>query len=225
MLAENLKVIRKEIAAALDRAGRTGEKVRLVAVTKTVGSDQVREAVALGLRDFGENRLQEARPKLQLFPNLRWHFIGHLQTNKAKDVLASFDLIHSLDRYSLARTLQRRAERLDTEARCLLQLNISGEKSKSGLAAGELPDFLDALRDFNRIKVEGLMTMAPWSVDPEEARPVFRRLRELQQAHARPGMELKELSMGMTNDYTVAVEEGATMVRLGTALFGARPEQ
>lgn len=225
MLAENLKVVQKEIVAALSRAGRSGEKVRLVTVTKTVGPEQIREAVALGLRDFGENRLQEAKPKLQLFPELRWHFIGHLQTNKVKDVLAGFNLIHSLDRFSLARELQRRAERLDMEARCLLQLNISGEKSKFGLAANELPDFLDALRDFTRIKVEGLMTMAPWSDDPEEARPVFRRLRELQQTHARPGMKLRELSMGMTNDYTVAVEEGATMVRIGTALFGARPEQ
>lgn len=223
MLEGNLKTVRREIAAALERAGRAGEEVRLVAVTKTVGPDEIGAAAALGLRDFGENRLQEAVPKLRLFPRLRWHFIGHLQSNKAGDVLTGFSLIHSLDRFSLVRELQRRAERLDREARCLVQLNISGEKSKQGLTEGELPDFLDALNDFPRVRVEGLMTMAPWSEDPEEARPVFRRLRELQQLHRCPGMELTELSMGMTGDYIVAVEEGATMVRIGSALFGARP--
>ncbi len=224
MLQKNLLHIQKEIAGAARRAGRSPSEIRLVAVTKTVGPDQIREAVALGLRDFGENRLQEAKQKLRLFPELRWHFIGHLQTNKAKDVLNAFSLIHSLDRFSLARELQHRAERLGTEARCLVQLNISGEKSKFGLSEAELPDFLEAMREFPRIRIEGLMTMAPYHADPAETRPVFRRLRELQKAWARPGMELKELSMGMTNDYTVAVEEGATLVRIGTALFGKRTE-
>ncbi|HOA35133.1 MAG TPA: YggS family pyridoxal phosphate-dependent enzyme [Bacillota bacterium] len=222
MLKKNLRHIQMEIAAAARRAGRSPSGIRLVAVTKTVGPDEIREAAALGLRDFGENRLQEAKPKLQLFPELRWHFIGHLQTNKVKEVLNAFSLIHSLDRFSLARELQRRAERLDTEARCLVQLNISGEKSKFGLSEVELPDFLEAMHGFSRIKIEGLMTMAPYCDDPAETRPIFRRLRELQEACARPGMELKELSMGMTNDYTVAVEEGATLVRIGTALFGKR---
>lgn len=215
-----MQQIQKEIAGAALRAGRSPAEVRLVAVSKTVGPVQIREAAALGLRDFGENRLQEAKPKLQLFPELRWHFIGHLQTNKVKEVLAAFYLIHSLDRFSLAETLQRRAERQDTEARCLVQLNISGEKSKFGLPEAELTDFLEAMREFPRVRIEGLMTMAPYYADPAEARPLFRRLRELQKVHARPGMELKELSMGMTNDYTVAVEEGATLVRIGTALFG-----
>ncbi len=222
MLEKNLRHIQEEIAAAARRAGRFPAEVRLVAVTKTVGPDKIRQAAALGLRDFRENRLQEARPKLQLFPELRWHFIGHLQTNKVKEVLNSFTLIHSLDRYSLAQELQRRAEQLDREARCLVQVNISGEKSKFGLSEAELPDFLEAMREFPRIKIEGLMTMAPYCDDPEEARPVFRRLRELQREWARPGMELKELSMGMSNDYIVAVEEGATLVRIGTALFGER---
>ena len=223
MLEGNLKTVRREIAAALERAGRAGEEVRLVAVTKTVGPDEIGAAAALGLRDFGENRLQEAVPKLRLFPGLRWHFIGHLQSNKAKDVLAGFTLIHSLDRLSLVRALQRRAEQLDREARCLLQLNISGEESKFGLSEAELPDFLDVLNDYPRIRVEGLMTMAPWGEDSAGARPIFRRLRELQQQHRRPGLELAELSMGMTGDYIVAVEEGATIVRIGSALFGPRP--
>lgn len=225
MLADNLGMVRKEIDAALERSGRRGATVRLVAVSKTVGPDQVSAAAALGLRDFGENRFQEARPKLQLFPDLRWHFIGHLQSNKAGEVLAGFTLIHSLDRIRLARRLQSQAERLDREARCLVQLNISGEKSKSGLAENELSDFLEAMADLPRVRVAGLMTMAPLGEDPERARPLFRRLRELQETHARPGLELRELSMGMTNDYIVAVEEGATMVRIGTALFGSRTAQ
>lgn len=225
MLADNLGKIHREIDAALERSGRRGEKVRLVAVTKTVGPEQVSAAAALGLRDFGENRFQEARHKLQLFPGLRWHFIGHLQTNKAGEVLAGFTLIHSLDRIRLARRLQSRAERSGREARCLVQVNISGEKSKFGLSEKELPDFLEAMRDFPRVRVEGLMTMAPRVEDPEEVRPLFRRLRELRRSCARPGLELRELSMGMTSDYVVAVEEGATIVRIGTALFGARTMQ
>ena len=225
MLAENLKAVRKEIGAALERAGRGPEKVCLVAVTKTVDAERIGEAAALGIKDFGENRLQEALPKLKLFPRLRWHFIGHLQTNKAGEALTGFELIHSLDRFRLARRLQHQAERFDTEARCLVQVNISGEKSKHGLAAGELPDFLEAVSDLSRVRVEGLMTMAPWSDDPEEARPVFRRLKELQKACSRPGLALKQLSMGMSGDYIVAVEEGATMVRVGSSLFGPRPPQ
>lgn len=222
MLLENLQEVRKNIADAAVRAGRSPAEVRLVAVTKTVGPAEIREAADLGLRDFGENRFQEAKPKLQLFPGLRWHFIGHLQTNKVKEVLPLFSLIHSLDRLSLAGELQRRAERIDSEARCLVQLNISGEKSKSGLTEAELPDFLEAMRDFPLVKIKGLMTMAPYDSDASETRPLFRRLRHLQERHNRPGMELKELSMGMTNDYVVAVEEGATLVRIGTALFGER---
>ena len=224
MISNNLQEIRKVISASVQRAGRSPQEIRMVAVTKTVGPDEIREAAALGLCDFGENRLQEAKPKVESFPDLNWHFIGHLQTNKAREVLAAFSLIHSLDRFSLAAALQRRAEQLDLTARCLVQLNISGEKSKYGLAEAELADFLEALRDFSRVQIEGFMTMAPFHADPAETRPVFRRLRELQKVHARPGMELKTLSMGMTNDYAVAVEEGATLLRIGTALFGERKE-
>ncbi len=222
MISNNLQDIRKVVSEAAQRAGRSASEIRMVAVTKTVGPDEIREASALGLRDFGENRLQEAKPKLALFPGLNWHFIGHLQTNKARDVLVSFSLIHSLDRFPLAAALQRRAEQLDLTAHCLVQLNISGEKSKYGLSEDEFPDFLEAVRELPRVRIKGLMTMAPYHADPGETRPVFRRLKELQKAHARPGMELKELSMGMTGDYAVAVEEGATLLRIGTALFGER---
>lgn len=219
MLAENLNRLRAEIDAAAARSGRPPGSVKLVAVTKTVGVVEVRRAAALGLRDFGENRVQEARDKVRECPELRWHFIGHLQTNKVKEVLRDFSLIHSLDRFSLAEALQNWGDNLDKDAAALVQVSVSGERSKSGLDPVELPDFLAALRDLPRIKVEGLMTMAPWTALPEEVRPVFRRLRELQLAHSRPERELKHLSMGMTNDFKVAVEEGATMVRIGTALF------
>lgn len=222
MLDENLQRIRKEIKDAARRAGRDPKEIRLVAVTKTVGVEEVRRAAALGLKDFGENRLQEARDKLLTFPQLRWHFIGHLQTNKVKEILTDFTLIHSLDRFSLAEALQHWGDKLNRKAAALVQVNVSGEESKYGLDPSELPDFLAALREMPQIAVEGLMTMAPWVEDPEEVRPVFQRLRELQQAHRRPEMMLPHLSMGMTGDFAVAIEEGATMVRIGTALFGPR---
>jgi len=222
MLEQNLQRVRKEISAAARRSGRDPGDVRLVAVTKTVGVESVRQAAVLGLKDFGENRLQEAREKVAAFSELCWHFIGPLQSNKAKEVITHFTLIHSLDRFSLAEELQRCGERLDLEIAALVQVNIAGEDSKSGLDPSDLPDFLEALRRMPRIKVEGLMTMAPWVDDPEEVRPVFRRLKELRRKYRSPEMDLPHLSMGMTGDFSVAVEEGATMVRIGSALFGPR---
>lgn len=222
MLAERLNEVNAAIAAAASKAGRDPAAVKLVAVTKTVGLDQIRQAIALGLHDFGENRLQEARAKVDAFPDQSWHFIGHLQTNKVKEVLPRFALIHSLDSFRLAEALQHWGERLDRYVNVLVQVNVAREKGKYGLDPGELPDFLTALRAMTRIKVRGLMAMAPWVEDPEEARPVFRGLRLLQQQCSVPDMQLEHLSMGMTNDYRVAVEEGATIVRVGTALFGPR---
>lgn len=218
MLAENLNHIRGEIAQAAKRSGRTPDQIRIIAVTKTVDVEQVRAAAALGLHEFGENRFQEARDKVNALPGLTWHFIGHLQSNKVRDVINSFSLIHSLDRLSLAEAIQRWGERLDRHVSVLVQVNVSGEDSKYGVDPEGLPDFLAVLRDFDRIRVEGLMTMAPWVDDPEAVRPVFRRLRQLRDA----GGGGAELSMGMTNDYAVAIEEGATMVRIGSALFGKR---
>ncbi|MEW5785897.1 MAG: YggS family pyridoxal phosphate-dependent enzyme [Bacillota bacterium] len=222
MLAENLYRVTAEIAAAARRSGRDPAEIRLLAVTKTVGLEQVREAAELGLRDFGENRLQDAKAKLEAFPNFSWHFIGHLQTNKVKEVLSGFTLIHSLDRLHLAEALQHWGEQLGRSAAVLVQVNVAREKGKFGLDPAALPDFLDEMRRFTRVQVQGLMTMAPWVDDPEEARPVFRALRQLQRDLAGPGPALEHLSMGMSNDYTVAVEEGATLIRLGTALFGPR---
>jgi PLP dependent protein len=219
MLAENYKNVMNTISAAARRAGRDPASVKLVAVTKTVGLSEVEHAAALGMRDFGENRVQDAAVKVEKFPDYNWHFIGHLQSNKVKSVLPAYKLIHSLDRDSLAAALQQRAEELDIVVNALVQVNVSGENSKFGLSPAKLPAFLLKLYSYDRIKVKGLMTMAPFVDDPEEARPHFRHLRQLRDNNARPGMALEELSMGMTNDYEVAVEEGATMVRIGSALF------
>ncbi len=217
--AENYKLILENIKQAAYRSGRNPAAVKMIAVTKYVGLAEVNKAAALGLKDFGENRVQEAASKVGQRPDLNWHFIGHLQSNKVKEVLPHYILIHSLDRLSLATALQRCAERFGQMAETLVQVNTSGEKSKFGLSPEELPGFLDEIRTFDRIKVNGLMTMAPFVDDPEEARPCFSLLRILRDQNAEIGRELTELSMGMTNDYPVAIEEGATIIRIGSALF------
>jgi pyridoxal phosphate enzyme (YggS family) len=211
--------VKAAIIAAAESVGRDPGEVSLVAVTKTVGINQIREALALGISDFGENRVQSAAPKVAALSQARWHFIGHLQSNKVSDVLPHYSLIHSLDRPSLAAALQNAAESRNATVDALVQVNVSGEKSKFGLEPSALPDFLEYLSSLERIRVCGLMTMAPFVDDPEEVRPVFRRLRELRNLYATSGNQLKELSMGMTNDYPIAVEEGATIVRIGSALF------
>ncbi|MBW6463287.1 MAG: YggS family pyridoxal phosphate-dependent enzyme [Bacillota bacterium] len=220
MLVENYKRVQNEITAAARRAGRNPDAVKLIAVTKTVGFNEVQHAISLGIRDFGENRVQDAAEKVERFPAVNWHFIGHLQSNKVKNVLPAYSLIHSLDRLSLAEALQSRAENLDLVVDALVQVNVSGELSKFGLSPAKLPAFLLKLYSYDRIRVRGLMTMAPFLDDPEDVRPYFRHLRQLRDHNARPEVELTELSMGMTNDFIVAVEEGATMVRIGSALFG-----
>jgi len=211
--------VKAEIAAAAENAGRDPSVIKLVAVTKTVSVEEVRQALALGISDFGENRVQDAAPKVAALPEARWHFIGHLQSNKVKDVLPFYTLIHSLDRPSLAAALQNAAERFDKFVDVLVQVNVSGEDSKFGLEPSALADFLGYLNGLQRIRIHGLMTMAPFVDDPEEVRPVFHRLRELRDRYTTSGNGLQELSMGMTNDYKVAVEEGATIVRIGSALF------
>jgi len=220
MLVSNYKKVMSDITAAARKVGRSPGNVKLVAVTKTVGAAEVQHAITLGIKDFGENRVQDAAEKVEQFPAVNWHFIGHLQSNKVKNVLPVYSLIHSLDRLSLADALQSRAESLDQDVNVLIQVNVSGELSKFGLPPAKLPAFLMKLYSYNRIKVRGLMTMAPFVDDPEEARPYFKHLRQLRDRHSKPGVELPELSMGMTNDFMIAVEEGATIVRIGSALFG-----
>ncbi|MBZ0157601.1 MAG: YggS family pyridoxal phosphate-dependent enzyme [Alphaproteobacteria bacterium] len=227
MREEALSAIRRKMDAAAVRAGRRPEEVTLVAVTKTVGVAMVREAFRAGLRIFGENRVQEAREKAgqlpeEEYPGIRWHLIGHLQKNKVKQAVQLFDLIHSVDSPGLAEELHRQAERTGKMQRVLVQVKLSPEETKHGAAEQDLLPLLGRVRQLGALKVEGLMTMPPFFDDPEKARPYFRKLRELRDRAEKEGFRLPELSMGMSDDFEVAIEEGATLVRIGTALFGER---
>jgi len=217
----------RRIREACARSGRRREDVGIVAVTKYVGERTAREALRAGLVHLGENRWQDAAPKWRALqdeePGPVWHFIGSLQTNKVKDVVGKFAYIHSLDRPSLAEAINRRAEQLGIRVPCFIQVNVSGEASKHGLQPEELIGFARTVANLRGIAVAGLMTMAPFVDDPEDARPVFRSLRELRDELNRAAVlpeEAPGLSMGMSNDFEVAVEEGATWLRLGTILVG-----
>jgi pyridoxal phosphate enzyme (YggS family) len=224
-IKRNLEEIKRRLADAARRAGRDPAGIRLVAVTKTVGLEGLQEAVAAGQTLFGENYVQEAKTKIaSLGPGLTWHFIGHLQSNKAKAAVELFDLIHSVDRLSLAQALEQAAARLDKLQNILLQVNLAGEASKSGTAPENAQDLLSEISKMPHLRVLGLMTMPPWFDDPERVRPYFRALRELRDRLRDLHLaDLPELSMGMTGDFEVAVAEGATLVRIGTAIFGQRP--
>ena len=215
------------IAAAAQRAGRRPEAIRLVAVSKTHGPDVVRDAVDAGMTLFGENKVQEAAWKIPLSPAAaHWHLIGHLQSNKAKQAVRLFETIHSVDSAHLADTLEAAARQAGTRPEIYLEVNVSGEPSKYGLTPEALPGVIEhILANTHILTLTGLMTMAPFDPEPEHARPHFARLRALRDdMEARFGIGLPHLSMGMTGDFEVAVEEGATDVRIGTALFGARPK-
>lgn len=218
--------MRSRIHAAALRVGNCPSQVTIVAVTKGVDVALVREAHALGLGDFGENRVQEARGKIpEASIAARWHMIGHLQTNKVKYVPSLFCLVHSLDRLDLALEMQKIGDRLDKSFDTLVQVNVSGETSKSGTSPGDVMSLMRALRPYDRIVVQGLMTIAPTCDDAQQTRPVFRTLREISNRVSQEGfdrIEMKYLSMGMSQDFEVAVEEGANMVRIGTAIFGPR---
>ena len=221
-IAQNLEEVRKRIAAAAQRAGRDPAAVRLVAVSKTVGVDRIKEALAAGQKSFGENYLQEAKAKIETLGEAAdWHFIGHLQSNKAKAAVGLFPLIHSVDRLSLAQALEKAAAQLGKVQDILLQVNLAGEESKSGTAPELAPGLLREIALLPHLKVLGLMTMPPF-LAPEAVRPYFKALRELKDRLQADLGPLPELSMGMTGDFEVAVEEGATLVRVGTAIFGAR---
>ena len=226
-LSETLDAVREKIAAACARAGRSPDDVEIVAVTKTHGAEVVGEAWRAGLRIIGENKVQEAawkKPASASGPE--WHLIGHLQSNKVRHALELFDFIHSVDSAKLADRINFIADEIGASPRILLEVNVSGEKSKSGMRPEEVaPTVRHIIEACPRVTVEGLMTMAPFSEDPEDARPYFRRLRELRDSVEKElGVGLPRLSMGMSGDYEVAVEEGATWVRLGTVLFGDRPK-
>jgi PLP dependent protein len=223
-LTERLADVQRRIDEACGRAERDAASVRILAVSKTHGPERVQEAAAAGLTVFGENRVQEAKQKIPLCPDsLTWHLVGHLQSNKVKDAVALFQLIHSVDSLKLLTAIHDAAERVGRIIPVFLEVNVSGEGSKFGFAPEAVPEVLNAANNLARINVQGLMTIPPVAEDPEHARPYFRRLRELRdQWRQATGFELAELSMGMSHDFAVAVEEGATWVRLGTILFGKR---
>lgn len=224
-LSARLDEVRARIARAAARSGRESEAVTLIAVVKTVAPERVRDAVALGLRDLGENRVQEAEGKIAAVgrEGLRWHMIGHLQRNKAGRAVELFDRVHSVDSADLALALARRAEAAGRRLPVLVEVNVSGEASKFGVAPEALPELLEAVRALPALALDGLMTVGPPVERPEDARPCFARLRALRDgAERRLGAALPHLSMGMSGDYEVAVEEGSTLVRVGTALFGPR---
>jgi hypothetical protein len=221
-VAARYAAVRRHVADAADIAGRDPSQITIIAVTKTVGIQEVGAALAADILDFGENRVQEFIGKWGLFPQARWHFIGTLQTNKVKDVVGRAWLIHSVDSLKLLHAISRRALEAGVVQPVLLQVNVSGEATKHGFMPLDMPEVAIEASGLAGVRVRGLMTMAPLG-RPEDARPVFRSLRELRdslQAMALNGVELDQLSMGMTNDYRVAVEEGATIVRVGRALFG-----
>jgi PLP dependent protein len=223
-IADNLVSVRARIAAACDRAGRSPETVRLLAVSKTYGPEAVCAAADAGQRLFGENRVQEAAAKIPECPgHLEWHLIGHLQSNKAALSARLFDWVHSVDSVKLLEALDRQAGEAGRVVQVLVQVNVSGERSKSGLAPEAVPELLERGNGLRNVQVRGLMTIPPLTEDPEKARPHFRALRELRDRWAaETGMDLEELSMGMTHDLDVAIEEGATFVRVGTGIFGER---
>ena len=226
-LAENLAAVQERIARAAIRSGRRPEDVTLLAVSKNHSVDTVAEAVRLGLTLFGENRIQEARAKIPLCPGrARWHFIGHLQSNKARDAVALFDMVQGVDSLALATELDQQAGKRAKTLPILLEVNVAGESSKFGWDPVTLPAAFDSLTALHHLEIHGLMTVAPYATDPEKVRPVFGRLRELRDRCAdRLGAPLPILSMGMSGDLDVAIEEGSTLVRVGTALFGPRPSR
>ena len=225
-LAANLESLRQRISAACVRAGREPSSVTLLAVTKTHPPETVMQAAKLGLNLFGENKVQEARAKVPHCPgHLRWHMIGHLQSNKCRDAVELFEMIESVDSLHLAQEINKRAEQASKTMPVLLEVNSGGEASKFGYAPQQLLAELPAINALPRLELHGLMTVPPWAPNPEKVRPVFRQLRELkEQCEQLLGAPLPQLSMGMSGDFEVAIEEGATLVRLGTALFGPRPK-
>jgi PLP dependent protein len=228
LLLERIKNVFRKISSAAIRSGRNPFDVKLVAVTKTVPLERIKAGVDLGLRALAENRVQEAQGKIETCkvqcPNyeIEWHLVGHLQKNKVKTAVHLFDLIHSLDSIELAELLNKHAGQTGKIQRVLIEVKLSEEATKYGIGREKLMGLIETTTGMKNLKLEGLMTMPPYFEDPELARPFFRELRELRDEAEKKGYQLPELSMGMTNDYEGAILEGATMVRIGTAIFGER---
>jgi pyridoxal phosphate enzyme (YggS family) len=226
-IASRITQVNERIERAAIAAGRHPEDIQLIAVSKTKPTELIAQAIAAGLTIFGENYIQEARDKFNALAAqpIHWHFIGHLQSNKAKYAVRLFDLIHSVDSIKLATEIDRQAAKIDKIQPILIQVNISREATKSGLTADETIERIQQISALTHVRVRGLMTMPPFFDDPDRARPYFARLHELRDAIAAagiPNVEMRELSMGMTGDFEAAIAEGATLVRIGTAIFGSR---
>lgn len=226
MIKENLISVENEIREACLRAGRRREDVTLIAVSKTKPVSDLEEAYALGVRVFGENKVQELADKYEVLPkDIEWHMIGHLQRNKVKYIIDKVALIHSVDSLRLAETIEKEAAKRNITVNILIEVNVAREESKFGLMPEELEEFIAKISDFSHIRVKGLMTIAPFVADSEENRVIFQRLHKLSvdiETKNVDNITMRVLSMGMTNDYAVAIEEGATMVRVGTGIFGTR---
>ena len=226
MLKDQLQEVEKRIQAACDRAGRKREEVTLIAVSKTKPVETLQEAYDLGVRIFGENKVQELTAKYEALPkDIHWHMIGHLQTNKVKYIIDKAELIHSVDSLKLAETIEKEAAKHDLIADILVEVNVAEEESKFGMKMEEVIPFVEKVSAFPHVRVRGLMTIAPFVEDPEENRSIFADLHKLYIDIKKKNHDndtVRVLSMGMTNDYEVAIEEGATMVRVGTGIFGAR---
>jgi len=225
-IRENIEKIRENIAEAALRSGLNPSDIRLMAVTKTVDDDRIMEAIGCGVDIIGENYVQEGKRKIEKMGKTgEWHMIGHLQSNKAKYAVRLFDMIHSVDRMGLAQELDKRSRNAGMKSKILIEVNVSGEETKSGVPKDKAVDLVKEIASLENLSIQGLMTMPPWFDDPEDARPCFVALRELRDRIVEEdieGVKMVELSMGMSGDYQVAVEEGATIVRIGTSIFGER---
>ncbi len=224
IIKNNLEIINEKIKKAALKTNRNPEEIKLVAVTKTATIEQIKEAISVGVKIIGENKVQEAKEKYQILStDIEWHLVGHLQTNKVKYAIEIFDLIHSVDSIKLAKEIDRRSLQFGMITNVLVEVNVSGEETKYGIKPEEVEPFLEEISEFSRIKVRGLMTIAPIVEDKEEVRPYFRKLRKLFEKIEIENMKnirMDYLSMGMTEDFEAAIEEGANMVRIGRGIFG-----
>jgi hypothetical protein len=222
-IRENLLRVTERIEKAAQNAGRNLKDIQLVAVSKTVETDRIKEAIEAGVSILGENYVQEAQKKIEeIGKSVSWHFIGHLQSNKTKVAVRLFDAIHSVDSVALAEELNRRAQQVNRKIPVMIEVNLSGETTKFGTEEEKVTTVTQGVLKLDHLSLEGLMTMPPYFDDPEMSRPYFVQLRELKERLVKGGIPLKELSMGMSNDFEIAIQEGATYVRVGTAIFGAR---
>ena len=226
MVAEQLQNVRAEIRKACEKSGRNPEKVTLIAVSKTKPVEMLEEAYGIGIREFGENKVQEMMDKFQVMPkDIEWHMIGHLQRNKVKYILPFVSLIHSVDSQRLADEIERQAEKIHREINILIEVNMGREESKFGLLEEEVLPFLKQVENYRFVKIKGLMTSAPYVEDSEQNREIFHKMKQLSvdiEAENIDNVSMEWLSMGMSNDYQVAIEEGSNMVRIGTGIFGKR---